>query len=667
LNSHRFSSKKQIQWLREPPGEVQPDLTERLSTYPFKEVEEKQRAAWAELPPAPKPSDSPKHLIFSFPIPVGVGDFSYSSLRRFVLADVHARLQGLQGSAVRFGATWNGFAPGVEACARLAQAAPLYLVEREREVFSKLLGDLAISLDPGAEIDLHHPEPCRWTQWLFLQLQKHKLVSWRRSRLSDPATEPGPGRGPAAERPRAHERRTGSWRLDLGAFGDRLLNDLDRTNWPISEKKDQRHLIGRRRGCEVLFQISHAFRMEVEELPVFTTQVEAIYGATFILIHPDHPLLPAVLDPSYEEDLTRYRDRLAKGTEPRISGARTGGFALNPANLKRIPVLVSALAKDPFLGGAAMGIPAHDPDQFELAKRMCLSIREAIRGPGSRYDVKGALKEAYTGDGTLTNSSIFSGLPVRVARERIIGYLGRRGIAQRVTRFRLQDVPLSVPGLWGIPVPMIHCPRCGEVTVPEESLPITLPATGPLPPAPGAAPGGGAGSPRGLLRGLKEDERGAPAAGLDAPDLRMLPGYSRTICPICSGPAERDPQLLAPWVSEALACFLTVLSAAVPVPVPSPPGAVSSPLGPPKGTFEGAVALSRSGAASASEGAVDLFAALEEAMRKTRGALSLCRSLDRIRERFGYSSVVSGKSLNLLGKLPQDAYGYVLRTPSLTR
>ena len=227
-----------------------------MSTYPFKEVEEKQRAAWAKLPPATKPSDATKHLIFSLPIPMGTGDLSYSSLRRFVFADVHARLQWLQGTAVRFGTGWNGFAPGVESGARLAHLPPLDFLERERDTAAKLLGDLAVSLDAGAEVDLHRPEACRWAQWLFIQFQKHRLVSWKRSRPPEPPGEAG--RGFLGTRPPAPERRTGSYWLDLGAFGDRLLNDLDRTNWPVPEKKDQRQVIGRHsEGFNAAFGDAH--------------------------------------------------------------------------------------------------------------------------------------------------------------------------------------------------------------------------------------------------------------------------------------------------------------------------------------------------------------------------------------------------------------------------
>jgi leucyl-tRNA synthetase len=460
-------------------------------------------------------------MVLTLPTPLGEGAATYGELRRFVVADVHTRLQRFQGSAVRFAAAWDGFSAGVEAAARASGAPPAELVERDGRALKKLLTELGVSLDPEGVLDLHRPEVYRWSQWLFLELLRRGLLKRRSSPAPNAGLE-GSAPAPVASGPR----RPGPWVADLSSFGDRLLNDLDRTNWPLRDKKEQRYLIGRRRGCEVVFQVSHVFRLEVDELNVFTTQVESIYGATFILIHPYHPILPAVLDPAYEEDLLRYRDRLAKGVESRISGVRTGGFALNPANLKRIPVLVSALALPPHLGGAILGVPAHDPDLYELARRLCLPIRESIRGAGARYDVRGSLTEPFLGDGTLTNSSIFSGLPVKVARERIIGYLSRRGICSRTTRFRFQEVVASLAGVWGPPVPVIHCQRCGEVPVPEEMLPVVLPVQG-APPA--AASSGG------------------------AADLRSLRDFSRAACPICGGSAERDSQVLAPWLGQALA------------------------------------------------------------------------------------------------------------------
>ncbi len=570
--------------------------------YPFREIEERQRVTWRSMPqgtgsllqaaPASAPaSDSAsagvsvpghgaapgaKHTVLSLPTPLGAESATYTELRRHVIADLYARLHRLQGHPVRFTAAYQGFTPEVESRAAAQKISPREAAKQEGDALRNLLGQVAVTIDSDAEVDLGRAEVCRWTQWLFLQLHQRGLVFWKPPRApaeSEPARW-GDIEGPRPASPAAEgsagalrsERRgpgrpdgwAGGWMLRLDPFCDRLLNDIDRTNWPVEEKKDQRYRIGRRRGCEVIFQASHAFRLEVDELPVFTTQVEAIYGATFILIHPWHPMLPLLLDPAYEDDVQRYRERIRRGIEPRISGMRTGGFALNPVNLKRLPILVSSLAMDSSAGGALIGIPAHNPDQFELARRLYLPIKEAIRGPGSRYDVKGALKEAYIGDGTLTNSSIFSGLPVKQARERVIPHLAKRGICERTTRFRLQEAPISHPGTWGVPVPLVHCRQCGVVPALEERLPIGAEPDGAALAAAAAAGvvAGGGSAGRVLTAGISTDR--APAAPSAAPHAARKGARApslRVACPACSQSAERDPQVISPWLADALACF----------------------------------------------------------------------------------------------------------------
>jgi len=575
------------------------------SAYPFREIEERQRHAWrstqaatAAGSPSPASSEAPsgplaasvpvsgagippggKHTVLSLPTLLRAEAGSYSELRRYVIADLYSRLHRLQGHSVRFAAAYQGFTTEVENRATADKVLPVEAAKRESVALRDLLGQAAVTIDPEAEVDLCSPEVCRWTQWLFLQFHQRGLVYWKAPR--DPAESEAPRWGdiegnrpafPASDAsagvPKSERRGTtrldrsadgwpGGWMLRVDGFCDRLLNDIDRTNWPVEEKKEQRYRIGRRRGCEVIFQVSHAFRLEVDELAVFTTQVEAIYGATFILIHPWHPMLPHLMDPAYEDDVQRYRERIRRGIEPRISGMRTGGFALNPANLRRLPILVSSLAMASGTGGSLIGIPAHDPDQFELARRLYLPIKEAIRGPGSRYDVKGALKEAYVGDGTLTNSSIFSGLPVKQARERVITYLAKRGICERTTRFRLRETPISSPGTWGVPVPLVHCRQCGVVAAPEERLPIL----GTIDDSPvDAIPSGGGSA-------------GTSSAVPKAARKGASPPSRRVACPACSQSAERDPHLISPWLSGALSCFFGVARSQLgSIPREAPPG-----------------------------------------------------------------------------------------------
>lgn len=479
---------------------------------------------------------------YAFPAPVSASVFgaAWPELRRYVAADLQARVQRHSGMEVSLPVGFSSWGADALESPSLAEDSPEIRDERQSALHT-LFARAGIQIQPGEWIDDGDPAYYRWTQWIFLQMVRGNLVTLadphavRTLDQIDPDTVEGiedvPDDKPDLQLENENLDTSGrpeelAWLADLTPYGDRLMNDLGKCNWPPVEKQAQRHRIGRLRGCELTLQVSHYLRMDYHELKVFTTRIETVYGATFVLIHPWHPILGQVLEPGYEDEVVYYRNRILRGQEPHVSGVRTGGYALNPVNFERIPILVSRLAMDPEQNGAVLGVPAHDPLLFDLAHRVKLPVREVVRGDGSSYDVRGQLKQAFCGEGTLTNSGPYSGSVARVARDRIIAHLGKRGGGRRLTCFSMAHLPVSQTSPWGVPVPMIHCPRCGVVPVPESDLPVMAPGI----------------SKQDLERVAESDQ----LLGLES-----FPGYRHTTCPKCEEPAERDHRVIQSWLGEA--------------------------------------------------------------------------------------------------------------------
>jgi leucyl-tRNA synthetase len=441
------------------------------------------------------------------------------------LADVYARAQRHFGKEVFFAHAVDGFASAVLDEAVLSGSSPEEQVVKACAAIDAVERHLSLSVRPSTSVQTSDPSYYRFTQWLFLEILERgfavlsKREEWSCARCKRAFRSRG-----LRSCPTCHEslraREVVSWRLDLESFGERLFADVEKASWPPQARKQQKAIIGRRRGSEVAFAFSRPFETDFEHVAVFTTHVEAIFGVTFLLVSPGHPVLSLVTDPTYEDEIERYLERLETGAEPRISAVRTGGFALNPANLERIPVLVSPLADDPFHDGVMPGIPAHDVEHFELARRARLKVREVIHSHEASFDHNGRLREPYVGEGILTNSAAFNGLPSRVARDRIVQFLARRGICQRVTRNTLRSLPLSVESSWGPPVPVLHCPGCGPVAVALADLPVH--------------------PPRSSSR--------LPGAAAGADPVRTCADEP---CPRCGESAVRDARRIHPWLGTA--------------------------------------------------------------------------------------------------------------------
>ncbi len=468
-----------------------------------------------------------KQFVYVWPASLGwnQGEPDGSLVRRLVAADTWARYLRHRGQLETFAAGTDGFSEAVLQQAVREGNLPEEATARDADSFAKLRNELDLIAD-SSPADTNDPRHYRITQWIFLQLLARRLVRpvtrtldvcsrcHSSYPLSRPATcETGNGTFEGREVTR--------WYLNTESYGERLVNDIGRSLWAPLTRAAQRELLARRRGVEVTFSVSRPFEAESGELAVFTTQIEAIHGATFLALDPYHPALDDLIDPAYSDEVARYRERLRQGAEPRISAVRTGGFALNPATLQRIPILITPLANSAFSDGAAMAVPGHDRNFFLLAQQFRLRIREVIHNDKAKFDSASRLVEPWLGDGVLTNSSQFTSLHRKVGRDRIISFLSRRGICRRATRYRFRRLAISGSYPWGVPVPVVHCARCGPVGIPESELPLEPPP-------------------------ITRDHLSTEPRGLDYPQELLL-----VACPSCGGRAERDRQTIQPWLARA--------------------------------------------------------------------------------------------------------------------
>ncbi|MCH2376573.1 MAG: class I tRNA ligase family protein, partial [Planctomycetes bacterium] len=404
-----------------------------------------------------------KYMVYAAPGPAGGEDSTISSLRQLAAADTWARFQRHRQRDVVLGSGLDGFSPLVWPEARSVSSSPREFVEQRASALWEVAERMRL-LSQGTRAVTSDTSYYRLTQWLFLML-------WEAGLVEQDARLPDAFGSDAKEAKSWQASEPAPWHVVTSSFCDRLLSDIDKSQWSRSERSEQRQLLGRLRGVELTLSVSRPFETEAQELTIFTTQVEAVYGATFVLLDPAHPLLSTLTDEAYVDDIERYKQRLASGAESRVTGVRIGGHALNPANLQRIPLIISPLANTPYSEGVRLGVPGHDRDLFTLARRLRLPIREVIHNDEAKFDVRSRLEEPWLGDGVLTNSGPFSGLSTTAGRDRIITTLGRRSICRRVTRYRLRRMPISELDAWGPPVPIVHCARCGAVGIPVGDLP----------------------------------------------------------------------------------------------------------------------------------------------------------------------------------------------------
>ncbi len=455
-------------------------------------IERKWQAHWRSIGLDRTPeltAESRKFYALSmFPYPSG--SLHMGHVRNYTITDVIARHKRMQGYAVLHPMGWDAFGLPAENAAIDRGIPPAKWTYQNIAQMRDQLQRLGLSYDWEREITTCAPDYYKWTQWLFLQFfkaglayQKEAPVNWDPVDQTVLANEQVDAEGRSWRSGALVEKRLlKQWFLKITAYADQLLADLEKlSGWPERVRTMQENWIGRSVGARVVFKTETG-----EELPVFTTRPDTLWGATFMVLAPEHPLVEKLTTPEQQAAVKAYQAEAAARSEMERSaedrektGVWTGSYAINPVNQERIPIWIADYVLMGYGTGAIMAVPAHDQRDFEFARKFGLPIKLVVQPPHAEVESAEDLQAAWTGEGVLMNSGPLNGIPVGKGPgqsvERAIAWLEEQGLGERQVNYRLRDWLISRQRYWGCPIPVIHCPHCGIVPVPEEDLPVLLP------------------------------------------------------------------------------------------------------------------------------------------------------------------------------------------------
>ncbi len=508
----------------------------KMKAYNFRAIEPKWQRVWAETG-AHRTSDAeegPKYYCLDmFPYPSGswlhVGHW-----RGYVISDVWSRYKKLQGFNVLHPMGWDSFGLPAENDAIKKGIHPQENTMQNITNMKRQLKQIGAMYDWDREITTSSPEYYHWTQWIFLEMYKKGLayrqmvpINWcPRCKTGLANEEVVDGR---CERcgELVTKKEMLQWLLKITDYADRLLEGLERLNWSEKIKTMQINWIGRSRGADITFEVISPAG-EQFPLKVFTTRPDTLFGATYLVLAPEHPAVPKLTSYEQQDDVNSYVEGTKQLSEvDRISGMRqktgvfSGSYAINPVNTKRLPIWISDYVLLTYGTGAIMCVPAHDQRDFEFANQFDLPIVEAITSPESKKGESGELLEAYIGEGIMVNSGRFNRLSSQEGRGEVVKWLAAKELAEEAVRYKLRDWLFSRQRYWGEPIPIIYCSHCGEVPVPEEQLPVLLP----------------------------EVERYQPTGTGESP-LAAIPEFVNISCPKCGGKAKRETNTMPQWAGS---------------------------------------------------------------------------------------------------------------------
>lgn len=500
-----------------------------VGTYDFKSIERKWRDYWRErgfFSPDLHDASRPFYYLNMFPYPSGEMHVGHG--RNWLIGDATCRYRVMQGYNVLNPMGYDAFGLPAENAAIDRGIHPREWTYRNIEIFREQFRQWGVEFDWNREIATCDPRYYKWNQWLFIQLydrglayRKAAFVNWCpgcETVLANEQVIDGECERCGSS---VTKKRLTQWFFKITEYAQELLDDLeDLEHWPERVKTMQRNWIGRSEGALIKFPV--AGRHEVIE--VFSTRPDTIYGATFMVLAPEHPLVDALTAPDRRDDVQEYVKRALATSEvqrQRVerekTGAFTGSHAVNPATHERIPVWVADYVLMGYGTGAIMGVPAHDQRDLEFARAFHLPVVPVVRPEGAEPD--GELREAYEAkEGVMINSGPFDGLPAGAETiAKFIDHFEREGFGRREVHYRLRDWLISRQRYWGTPIPMIHCERCGVVPVPEADLPVELP----------------------------------DVEYLGKQGLAEIPQFYETTCPRCQGPAKRDTDTMDTFVDSS--------------------------------------------------------------------------------------------------------------------
>jgi leucyl-tRNA synthetase len=464
-----------------------------------------------------------------FPYPSGSG-LHVGHCEGYTATDIIARWKRMQGYDVLHPMGWDAFGLPAENYAIKHGIHPRIITEQSIANFRRQIDSVGFAYDWEREINTTDPGYVKWTQWIFIQLYKRDLayqaivpINWCPSCKTGLANEEvSQGRcercGSEVERKDMRQ-----WMLRITRYADRLAQDLSLLDWPESTVAMQRNWIGRSEGAEVVF--ATASPVAGRELRVFTTRPDTLYGATYMVLSPEHALVDELTTPEQRQAVSDYQTQARRKSDlertdlaKEKTGVFTGAYARNPVNGKEVPIWIADYVLSTYGTGAIMAVPAHDERDFAFARKFGIPIVTVVKPTdGAAPDPD----QPFTGDGVAVASGPLDGLPTAEAKRKITADLEARGVGKMAISYRLRDWVFSRQRYWGEPIPLVHCPTHGPVPVPEADLPVTLP----------------------------DVERYAPTGTGDSP-LAAIDSFVATTCPECGGPARRETNTMPQWAGS---------------------------------------------------------------------------------------------------------------------
>lgn len=496
--------------------------------YNHKEVEKKWREYWEEHPVNVDDGKKKKYYCLDmFPYPSGNG-LHVGHWRGYVISDVWSRYKMLQGHYIIHPMGWDAFGLPAENYAIKMGVHPEKSTAANIENIKRQIKEISAVYDWDMEVNTTDPNFYKWTQWIFVKMfkaglayEKEMPINWCPSCKTGLANEEvvnGKCERCGAD---VTKKNLKQWMLRITKYADRLLEDLDTLDWPEKVKKMQSDWIGKSYGAEVDFKVENIG----EAITVYTTRPDTLYGATFMVLAPEHEMAKklataetkdAVEDYIYKASMKSSVDRLQ---DKEKTGVFTGSYAINPINGAKVPIWLSDYVLADYGTGAIMCVPAHDERDFEFATKFNIPIIQVISKDGKENP---ELKEAYTESGIVINSGEWNGLDSAELKKSAPEIIEKRGIGKKTTNYKLRDWVFSRQRYWGEPIPIVHCEKCGAVPIPEEELPLLLP----------------------------EVESYQPTGTGESP-LADITDWVNTKCPCCGGAAKRETNTMPQWAGSS--------------------------------------------------------------------------------------------------------------------
>ena len=498
--------------------------------YNHREIEEKWRKEWEAHPVNVNDGKKPKYYCLDmFPYPSGNG-LHVGHWRGYVISDVWSRYKMLNGGHyIIHPMGWDAFGLPAENYAIKMGVHPAKSTAQNVANIKRQINQIAALYDWDMEVNTTDPKFYKWTQWIFVQMFKNGLayekempINWCPSCKTGLANEEvvnGKCERCGAD---VTKKNLKQWMLRITKYADRLLEDLDKLDWPEKVKKMQTEWIGRSYGAEVDFKVDG--RDDV--ITVYTTRPDTLHGATFMVLSPEHALAQSLATPENADAVAKYIAEAAnKSNVDRMqskekTGVFTGSYAVNPLNGALVPIWLSDYVLADYGTGAIMCVPAHDDRDFEFAKKFNIPIIQVIAKDGKEIE---NMTEAYTeAAGTMINSGEWNGMESSVLKKEAPAMIEKMGFGRKTTNYKLRDWVFSRQRYWGEPIPIVHCPKCGAVPVPEDQLPLLLP-----------------------------DVESYQPTGTGESPLADITDWVNTTCPCCGAPAKRETNTMPQWAGSS--------------------------------------------------------------------------------------------------------------------